>query len=83
MRFRGLFGKAKLEIRTTVGRAQMLESKQSWEDPGLAYDHPSNVLYAVDGVTDALYRIHPTTAVPTLIGPLGINAAGGLAFVVE
>ncbi len=59
------------------------DTGRDWSNAGLAYDHLANVLYAIDDHTDALYRIDPGTAVATLVGPLGTEAAGGLAFVVE
>jgi hypothetical protein len=54
---------------------------RSWLDAGLAYDHLARVLYAIDANTDALYIINPATAATALVGPLGTEAAGGLAFV--
>lgn len=56
---------------------------RDWDNAGLAYDHIAGVLYAVEATTDALYTINPTTAATTLVGPLGVNGAGGLAFVVQ
>lgn len=51
-----------------------------WGNPGLAFDPGANILYAIRDSDDSLYSINPTTAVATLIGPLGIDATGGLAF---
>ncbi len=55
----------------------------NWLDPGLAYDHLAGNLYGVDNNTDSLYRINPSTAATVLVGPLGTQGGGGLAFVVE
>jgi hypothetical protein len=53
----------------------------SWLNPGLAYDASAGILYAVDATTDNLYRIDPASGASTLVGPLGTNGGGGLAFV--
>lgn len=55
----------------------------SLDNIGLAFDHFAGVLYAVSNVDSNLYRINPTTAVATLVGPLGTAGRGGLAFVVD
>ena len=38
---------------------------------------PDSTLYGVNRANDNLYTINPTTAAPTLIGPLGVSASGG------
>ncbi len=53
----------------------------TWLDPGLAFDHLTGFLYGVDNTTDSLYRINPNNASTVLVGPLGTNGGGGLAFV--
>jgi DNA-binding beta-propeller fold protein YncE len=53
----------------------------AWLDPGMAFDSTSGFLYAVDNVTDSLYRINPANASTVLVGPLGTNGGGGVAFV--
>jgi hypothetical protein len=55
----------------------------NFDDGGACYDHVNNVIWAVEPGTDNLYRINPNTAAAALVGPLGTNGAGGLAFVVE
>jgi hypothetical protein len=55
----------------------------NFNNGGGCHDHVNNVIWAVEPTTDNLYRINPSTAVATLVGPLGTNGAGGLAFVVE
>jgi len=51
---------------------------------GLAYDGNTNTLYAIGNVNDNnLYRLNTTTAVATLVGPLGVGSVcdqAGLAF---
>jgi hypothetical protein len=56
----------------------------NWNNPGLAYDPTSNVLYAIgDEASTNLYRINPVTAAATVVGPTGLaNDEGGLAFIV-
>lgn len=57
------------------------DTGMNWDSAGLAYDPVTGVLYAIgDGGGDNLYRLDPTTAAATLIGPmgLGVTANGGL-----
>ena len=61
---------------STVG-----DTGRSWSRSGLAWDSTGNILYAIETGTDSLYSINTTTGASTLIGPLGTNAGGGLAFV--
>jgi hypothetical protein len=49
---------------------------------GLAYDPTADILYAIDGQTDGLFSLDPTTGTSTFIGSTGRDVArGGLAFV--
>lgn len=52
-----------------------------WTFAGLAWDPTNSILYAITSNTNSLYSINTTTGAATLIGPLGTNASGGLAFV--
>jgi hypothetical protein len=54
-----------------------------FDSPGLAYDPINGVLYALDGETENIYRINPTTAAASLIGDLGLGdeQGGGLGFI--
>jgi hypothetical protein len=55
----------------------------AFDNCGLCFDHVNGVLYAVDPGTDLFYRINPNNGATVVVGPLGTNGAGGLAFVVE
>ncbi|MCU0488078.1 MAG: hypothetical protein MUE67_03895 [Anaerolineales bacterium] len=56
---------------------------RNWNSAGLDYDPIDRVLYAVSSNQgNTLYRINPTTAAVTTVGPTGISGmGGGLAYV--
>jgi DNA-binding beta-propeller fold protein YncE len=75
------FGGSLYSIDKTSGASTLIGSLPLELDlAGLAYDEVDDVIWAVDGEANALYRIDPATAAATYIGDPGIDALDGLTW---